>query len=77
MLVTDKCHTQDDYWDSHGDTNYDPVNATAYSSYNENNVGYGDGHVETHRHSFNQTGSIGQPYWTEHYIQKGSRYYLY
>ena len=77
VLITDKTHTQDDYWDSHGDTNRDPVNATAYSSYNENNVGYGDGHVETHRHSFDQTGSIGQPYWAEHYIRKGNRYYLY
>ena len=45
------------------------------SPYTENCVAYGDGHAETHRHSFDE--SLGWPYWDGHWVLVANQGLLY
>ena len=60
-----------DMWDTRSHTDFTTL------PYTENSVGYGDGHVETHRHKFDES-LPGHPWWDgEYLIWPGYQGYLY
>ena len=61
---------QDGCWFAHADDPTDPT------THRENNVGYSDGHAETHHHEITQTSP--HALWDEHYIHCSyGTYFLY
>ena len=63
------------YADVHAD-----VQRRAPTTHVDNNVAYGDGHVETHRdHTVNQVDGAGWYYWDDHYVRRSltGQYQLY
>jgi prepilin-type N-terminal cleavage/methylation domain-containing protein/prepilin-type processing-associated H-X9-DG protein len=81
VIIADIIRTQDDYYDSHAEPNRHADNTKFFANHIDNNVGFGDGHVETHRHQADATGgSQNAPYWSnDHYMTWGGGivYYLY
>ena len=69
VILADMIMSDTDYIDVHADETRNPA------THRENNVGYSDGHVETHYHKLNHTGLYC--HWDDHYVRQYNTYWLY
>ena len=76
-ILSDIIFSDSDYGDTHADAQAANVILGQIPAHIDNNVAYGDGHVERHYHRIQRDSHSPWWHWDDHYVKRFGQYLLY